>query len=271
MARSVKFVEFLIKNFPGLYDFAKLTRIPIIGKIIDLLLFNGDYLIYLPKDKVINVNRTLNGPDEFTLPSQVLISFINKTNYHWIMNFCICRTGMKCKDYPLELGCLFLGEAVLGINPKFGRRVSKNEALEHVKRCSEVGLVHVVGRNLLDKQWLGVKPGNKLLTICNCCPCCCLWRIAPVVNPKIGKRVKRMPGITVQVTNKCTGCGICTKGTCFVDAIQLIGKEAKISNECRGCGRCIDVCPQKAIELIIEGKYNVQKVITRIEKLVDVT
>ena len=48
MARSVKFVEFLIKNFPGLYDFAKLTRIPIIGKIIDLLLFNGDYLIYLP-------------------------------------------------------------------------------------------------------------------------------------------------------------------------------------------------------------------------------
>ena len=71
-----------------------------------------------------------------------------------------------------------MGEAAHGINPQLGRKVSKEEALEHLKKCREAGLVHVIGRNELDALWLGVRPGYKLLTVCNCCHCCCITRYA---------------------------------------------------------------------------------------------
>jgi MinD superfamily P-loop ATPase len=117
----------------------------------------------------------------------------------------------------------------------------------------------------------GVSNGEKLLSICNCDPCCCLWRVAPFVAPKIGSKVKMMSGIEIQVTDKCIGCGTCTKGVCFVNAIELINDRAVINKECRGCGRCIDICPQKAITLSIEDDNYVKKAIEEIERLIDVT
>jgi hypothetical protein len=77
------------------------------------------------------------------------------------MNSCICREAERCEDYPIDLGCLFLGEAALGINPQLGRRVTKEKALQHVRRCREAGLVHLIGRNKLDTMWLGVGPGDR--------------------------------------------------------------------------------------------------------------
>ncbi len=265
------YVKILKKTFPNVKFIAKLTNFPVLGKIFDKLLFDGDDIIYLLQDKVIKVDKKLGEYEENVLPSQVLEYFIKKANYHWIMNFCICRDSMQCKDYPIKLGCLFLGEATLGINPQLGRRVTKEEALEHIKRCQEAGLVHMIGRNLLDKQWLGVKPGYKLLSICNCCPCCCLWRVSSILTPKIGSKIKRMPGVEVRVTEKCVGCGTCTKGICFVDAIHMVNDRAFINGNCRGCGRCIDICPQNAIELLINDKEYIIKSIKRIDKIIDVT
>ena len=265
------FVNIVKKTFPNIKYIAKLTNFPILGKIFDKLMFDGDDIIYLLQDKVIKVDKKLGEYEEYVLPSQVLEYFIKKANYHWIMNFCICRDSMQCEDYPIKLGCLFLGEATLGINPQLGRPVTKEEALEHIKKCQEAGLVHMIGRNLLDKQWLGVKPGYKLLSICNCCPCWCLWRVSPILTPKIGSKIKKMPGVEVRVTEKCVGCGTCTKGVCFVDAIHMVNEQAFINENCRGCGRCIDVCPQNAIELLINDKEYIIKSIKRIDKLVDVT
>jgi ferredoxin len=271
VARPLWFVKLLEKTFPNVKLIAKLTHIPLIGKIFDLLLFKGDDIIYLTKDKIIEINREVDSSEEIALPSEVLRYFIEKANYHWIMNFCICRESMQCKDYPIDLGCLFLGKAVLGINPRLGRLVSKEEALEHLQKCKEAGLVHMIGRNRLDKQWLGVKPGNKLLSICNCDPCCCLWRMSPLLASKIGKKVQKMPGITVKVSEDCIGCGTCTEGVCFVDAIHLIDNHAEISEECRGCGRCVEICPQNAIELHIENKDFIKRAIEQIDSLIDVT
>ena len=265
------FVSILEKTFPNIKFIAKLTNFPILGKIFDKLMFDGDHIIYLLQDKVIKVDKKIGEYNEYVLPSQVLEYFIKKANYHWIMNFCICRESMQCKDYPINLGCLFLGEAAQGINPQLGRRVTKEEALDHIKKCQEAGLVHMIGRNLLDKQWLGVKPGNKLMSICNCCPCCCLWRVTPILAPKIRSKINKMPGVEVRVTEKCVGCGTCTKGICFVDAIHMVNDRAFINEDCRGCGRCIDVCPQNAIELSINDKEYIMKSIKTMDELVDVT
>jgi len=271
MARPLWFVNLLEKTFPNIKLIAKLTRVPIVGKFIDFLLFKGDNIFYLTQDKIISINIEVEKESDMVLPSKVLDYFINKAKYHWIMNVCICRESMQCKDYPINLGCLFLGEAVLGINPQLGRLVTKEEALDHIKKCKEAGLVHMIGRNRLDKQWLGVSPGLKLLSICNCDPCCCLWRIAPVVAPKIGSKVHKMPGVSLMVTDKCIGCGTCMQGICFVDAIHMVDNRAKISKECRGCGRCVEICPQNAIELTINDKEYVEKSIRQIDKIVDVT
>ena len=264
-------MEIIKKTFPNVPFIAKLTRIPILGKIFDMAMFEGDDIIYLTQDKVIPVNKEIQKGDDMVLPSQVLEHFIEKANYHWIMNFCICRDSMQCKDYPIKLGCMFLGEAVLDINPQLGRLVTKEEALKHLKRCQEAGLIQMLGRNKLDANWLGVKPGYKLLSICNCCPCCCLWRVAPILTKKIGQKIKKMPGVNVKVTEKCIGCGTCTQGICFVDAVHIVNDRAVISEECRSCGRCVEICPQKAIELTIDDKLFVKKSIKQIETVVDVT
>jgi hypothetical protein len=156
-----------------------MTNVPFVGRMVNYFLFNGDDIVYLPGDHLISVNQSLTDQVEDTvLPSRVVEYFINNAKYLWVMDFCICRESDNCQDYPKDLGCLFLGAAVLKINPKIGRLVSKSDALNHVLRCREAGLVHMVGRNKLDSVWLSATPSENLLTICNCCPCC-LWKIIP--------------------------------------------------------------------------------------------
>jgi ferredoxin len=245
--------------------------LPLIGGIIEKWFFDGDGLIFLPQDRVIQINQPLDLPGEMVLPSQVVEYFIEQASARWIMNTCLCRDAKQCQDYPIELGCLFLGEAADGINPKLGRPVSKEEALAHVQRCRQAGLVHLIGRNKLDTVWLGVGPGDRLLTICNCGPCCCLWHVLPYTASHIGAKIMRMPGVSVVVNDGCVGCGVCAQGLCFVNAIELVDGRAVVSEACRGCGRCVDACPEGAIGITIEHGTFVQESITRIGALVDVS
>ncbi len=268
--RSLQVTDMIKKGFPIRFLLARLTRIPVIGEIMDHLFFEGDNMVYLPSDEVVTISVSMSvHPDNMVIPSQVVEYFIEKANYHWIMNTCICRESAQCTDYPFNLGCLFLGEAAMGINPELGRKVTKEEAMEHVEKCREQGLVHLIGRNKLDAVWLNVSPGNKLLTVCNCCPCCCLWRMLPDLKSDIGSKVKKMPGVSVKVTDTCTGCGICAD-ICFVNAITIQDGKAVISEQCRGCSRCASACPQNAIEVTIKEGC-IETSINRISELVDIT
>jgi len=271
MSRPLWFVHLIKKTYPGRFLAASATRVPLIGRIVDYLLFEGDNLIYLPKDKSIKIDRSFDPTGEMVLPSQVVEHFIEQASYRWIMNTCLCREAKKCKDYPIDLGCIFLGNATIGINPKLGRQATKEEALEHLQHCREAGLVHLIGRNKLDTVWLGVGPGNKLLTICNCCPCCCLWRALPNFSSQISAKFTRMPGVSVTVSDRCVGCGTCAQDVCFVEAIRLVDHHAIIDDACRGCGRCVDVCPQEAIEISVEYSQFVEQSIARKSTLVDVS
>jgi Pyruvate/2-oxoacid:ferredoxin oxidoreductase delta subunit len=250
---------------------ARLTRAPLLGALMARWLSEGDDLIYLPRDEVIPIQVPIAGPESTVLPSQVVDHFIDQAEDHWVMNFCLCRASEKCQHYPIPLGCLFLGKATLNINPKLGRRVSREEAHEHVKKCREAGLVHLIGRNKLDTVWLGAGPRERLLTICNCCPCCCLWRIIPQVSDEFASKVHRMPGVTVRVTDRCVGCGVCARDVCFVQAIRLVNGLAEISEACRGCGRCAEVCPEHAIEVSVRDERYIGETISRIAERVDLS
>ena len=270
MARPVWFVNLIKKAFPQRFWFARLTNLPLVGELVDWGLFDGDDLFYLPTDRSLVINEPISNPGDYVLPSKIVDHFIDAASHHWVMNFCLCRDGNQCEDYSQELGCLFLGEAVLQINPQLGRLVSREEAHQHIERCREAGLVHMVGRNKLDALWLGAGPGEKLMTICNCCACCCLWKMLPEIRPQISAKVNRLPGVSVQVNEYCLGCGDCTQGICFVDAIQLVDDRAQISAICRGCGQCVEICPNEAIELTIHESETVENTIQYLSRLVEV-
>ncbi len=271
MSSPVWLVNLVKRTFPRRFTLARLTRVPVVGEFLDRWLFGGDDIVYLPKDRVVRIDQEVTGGESVVLPSSVVEHFVEKARYHWIMNTCICREASGCRDYPVDLGCLFLGKAAMGINPRLGRRVTKEEALDHVRRCREAGLFHLIGRNKLDTVWLNVRPGNRLLTICSCCPCCCLWRMIPVLSGRISSKVHRMPGVEVRVSSKCEGCGTCAKKGCFVGAIRTVEGRPVIGEECRGCGHCVEVCPHGAIELVLTETSFTEPLIERISGLVDVT
>lgn len=272
MSQPMWIVKIIKKWFSLVYPLAGATKKPVIGPLLDKAFFKSDDMVWLPRDKVISVRRPLDDPGSVVLPSQIVDHFIEKSNYLWIMKNCICRESTHCKDYATDLGCLFLGRAAMDINPKLGMPATKQEALDHIARCRDAGLIQLIGRIKLDELWLNVKPGDRLLSICNCCPCCCLWGKISLIAPNIGDHISKMPGAAVYVSDECSGCGRCADGVCFMNAITLRGERAEINADlCRGCGRCVTACQSDAIELRIEDDAYVQKVIEKITPLVDVT
>lgn len=253
------------------------AKFPPFTKLVDKLFFEGDDIQVLPRDGSIKFNslneilidKNIEVPNETVLPSQVLKDMIKKSRYHFIMNNCICRVSNDCKDYPHELGCLFLGKGSKRISNKLGREVSIKEALEYVDKCQEAGLVNIIGRNKIDSVWLNTGPKEDLLSICGCCPCCCLWKMAPYLPEDIQRSFSKMEGAKiVQDESLCIGCGKCTK-TCFVDAIKLNnGKIILDMGKCRVCGRCAEICKQNALMVKISDDA-VKRSIKRISPLVD--
>ena len=268
---SPYWMKTLIKKIYGARFFVSgLTHYRPIGWLIDRLLFKDDNVVFVPKDTVIAVNEEAGAPTGVAAPSEIVEHFIREASFIWIMDFCICRDSEKCGDYPVSHGCVFLGPAAAGINPKFGRPARVEEALDHVRRCREAGLIHMIGRNQLDTVWLNIGPPEKLMTICNCCPCCCLWQVLPYLNPDISGKISRIPGIRMEVSENCNGCGVCANGICFVGAIHVKQGSAVIDqDQCRGCGRCVSVCPGGAVDMIVENDAFVENAIKRLSKSAD--
>ena len=268
MKPSKRFVKLIEIFFPYRFQIARLSKISIVKWIYNKMIFEKSNLTYLTKDKVVEItlNKTIQPPESIVVPSKVVEYFIEESSFRFIMNFCLCREAMDCKNHPKELGCLFMGEAAKKIPLSLGKPASKKQALDHIKKCSENGLVHLIGRDRLDEIWLGLGSKIPLITVCNCCSCCCLWKMLPDLDDSLSSAVKKMPGIKIKVKNNCNGCGYCTKDVCFIDAIKIKNGVAEISNKCLACGRCVESCPNNAIELIIEDKKFVSKTIDRIKK-----
>jgi ferredoxin len=273
MARPLWLINILKKNFGLRFIGAEMTKWPVLGRVMERALFNGhqtgDALFYLPKDRVM-IGQRVDAQDNLVVPSSVVAHFIEEANHVFLMDTCICRDAAGCQDYDHDIGCIFLGEAVLDINPKLGRLVDKATAQAHVERARQAGLVHLIGRDKIDAVWMGVKPSTKLMTVCNCCPCCCLFKFLPNLAPKLQKKIERMPWVHVEVTEDCVGCGKCTEDACFIDAIHLEDGRAVIQEECRGCGNCAEVCPEGAIRVVVERDDYVENAIARLSQAVDV-
>ncbi|MGZ7068765.1 MAG: 4Fe-4S ferredoxin, partial [Methanobacterium sp.] len=152
---SIKIIKL---TFNSRFILAKTCRkFPPLANLVDKLFFEGDDIQVLPRDcsitinngssEEIEINTDIEIPENTILPSQVLKEMIKKSRYHFIMDSCICRVSNNCKNYPHEIGCLFLGRGTKRISTKLGRAVPVDEAIEHVDKCQEAGLVNIIGRN----------------------------------------------------------------------------------------------------------------------------
>ena len=235
---------------------------------------HDDAGICLPRDGVIPINKGIDKPVDIIPPVQVIDHFIDKSSHIARMNYCMCRTSNNCKDYhQTDHSCLFLGEAAKDIHSELCQSITKEAAKKHIRRSREAGLMSLVAKAKFDAMWLGVNPGYKLLTICNCCPCCCISAAIPKVGKPLQKTIGRifgkMPGVDISVTEDCIGCGKCVE-TCMFGGITLEGDIAVLNDECRACGRCAEVCPSEALQLSLDDNY-VQDSINLLSPQVDVT
>ncbi len=246
-----------------------LTKLPMMGKIGHKLLdTENSNVTYIPIDQNLEI------PETTVAPITIVEHFIRRSSHRFRMAYCPCRTANDCKDFPQDIGCIWVGPATadLDLPPEIGRHVNVDEALEHLHRARDAGLITVFGKFKPDAVAMGVGNDDKrFMTLCNCCSCCCMIKFIRKGRPEFKQMIHRIQGLTVHVdTNRCEGCGECTKA-CMFENISVINGKAYISDDCKGCGFCANACPNDAITITIDDPTFIEEAISRIAKAVEVS
>lgn len=186
---------------------------------------------------------SLDPESHAVFPFEMMEKLITKVQKIALVN-CPCRAtahliGRKRCDHPLENCIKFDDLADYLIDQGIGRKITKEKALEIMRKSEEAGLVHLV-----DNAREGIKH------TCNCCGCCC-WSVGTIRRRKIPRDVL-MATYFLRETDqeRCTGCGACVE-ICPVQVIRMEGDFPAVDQEwCIGCGVCAVPCPTGAVKLV---------------------
>ena len=252
----------LVSILPGLIEYPfmrgeKGKKQQEIAKLMDILfdelshLTQSNYNVIVeqfkggtPMDRVVPVNKEVEPYLDVVLPYEAIKGIIER-NEIISVNYCYCRNWKdnlqdQCKLESPKLNCFQFGRyAQFLIDHNFGKRISKEEAIEILKEAEDNGLVH--------KAIHLKNPEQEEDAFCNCCNCCCQFF-------QLYKRgIFPFHTLTYYLArtdeNKCTGCGICSQ-KCPIEAIELIDSFSVTNhNRCIGCGLCAHHCPEKARNL----------------------
>jgi UDP-glucose 4-epimerase len=264
MGRSKRSVDLLASTSKYKDTMFKLINIPVLGSLLKRVMdAKGTVFTYIPVYEGVELTGGT------ALPISIAEHFINEASHHVILDYCPCRKANGCKEYDINLGCTFVGEGAREISPEVGKHVNKEEALEHLHKAVEAGLVPVVGKVKIDAVFLGVKEHNRLMTICHCCPCCCLSGGVHYAPRDVRDILVRLEGVEVEVTGDCNGCGSCVEA-CIFKQMKVIDDVAVVGEECKGCGRCAMICPNNAVSITVDNPEYINQCIDRISAYVDV-
>jgi ferredoxin len=234
----------------------KAGRAPFIGKAVGPLLWNEKNLdaTYLP------VGETVEVEPGSVLPYQIIEDLVRKASHRFVLNGCLCRTASRCEDYPVEVGCVFLGDAAVQISTERGRPVDVDGALAHVRSAQELGLLPCVIHSSFDASLLGIDY-RRMLAICFCCNCCCTFRTDMRGGPQAYRqRMIRLPGLTMASVGDCGLCEKCARA-CFLGAIEVDRNGPVFAEFCKGCGRCAAACPRRNIRIRLDPAVDTEKVL----------
>jgi ferredoxin len=262
------FVKFSVKlSWPIMIAAKKFSAYPVLRWIIN------PFFAY-PYNEVtsIPIQVDVKPPDNMALPQKVVEKIIEKSSHIFILDQCICRDLLKCTNHPANIGCMALGSAIKRIHPSHGHVATKQEAISHIKKASDAGLIANVAHTWIDPIAFGLPNFNKLMFICFCDDCCCLYRThLKNRGPNLDAACKKLPGLSIEINKDlCNGCGICAE-KCFVSAMKMKNDKAFISESCKGCGRCIEACPQLALSLKMDNlDATIDQMLKRIENVADI-
>jgi ferredoxin len=159
----------------------------------------------------------------------------------WGVTDCICRKqkaliGDPC-EHPLDV-CMVLSERPGAFDhaPNV-QALSREGALDTLKRAAEAGLVHSVSNNQ-----------QGIWYVCNCCTCAC-GILRGMVDLGIANVVARSAFVNQVDEDLCVGCGTCV-GRCQFGALSLEEIAQVDAVRCVGCGVCVSSCPVGALSLV---------------------
>jgi UDP-glucose 4-epimerase len=270
--RPRSYLRLLAVTGSGLKKAFQATRLPYVGGLVERLLlplFTGKNfnVTYVPVQEQIDMGENV------VLPRQAVEELIRRSSHRVIIDRCTCRDYNKCTNHPVTMGCTLLGGGTREIDPRVGRHVSVEESLEHLDRTIEEGLIPLVGRLKIDNFIWGVRDRGRLLTICHCCPCCCVFFNSGRFMPeKAVAQLVSLQGVKIVVdTGRCAACGTCVD-TCFVGALSMLeGAVARDESLCKGCGVCVSACPEKAMRMdIADMDAAIGELVDRVTGLVDI-
>jgi Fe-S-cluster-containing hydrogenase component 2 len=195
--------------------------------------------------RYIPVGRTVPAELQAVYPFHMMKNVIEKAGAIALAH-CPCRVayrlaGKGC-EHPTEVCMKFNDMARYVIDRGFAREISKEEALEIIKKTEKAGLVHFVDN-----------AEGEIQHNCNCCGCAC-WNVGSIRRRKIPRDVL-MATYFMRATDQglCTGCGACVE-ICPVQAVKLEQDIPVVEEDwCIGCGVCATVCPSGAVQIKVRA------------------
>jgi ferredoxin len=190
----------------------------------------------------IVIDKTLDVPEEKILPVQKVEELVEKFD-DIAVGHCFCRHQQDlldnpCKQTDIRENCFTFGKSARYTSEQgFTRLITKEEALEIVKRSDEDGLVHKAYHPSFNTS-------RDETSLCICCNCCCGQGGPDTVNVNTTNFIAQVDD------DLCTGCGICVD-VCYTNTMYLNDDNIATLGErdCIGCGVCAFNCPEKAISL----------------------
>ncbi len=244
-----------------------LSKLPVFRNLLTSRVDGNDIGYFIP------INKSLGTFESRTLPVKVFEHFIEKASNIVMLEDCPCRRIHECKDHDHSLGCMHMGDDTLNlVLPEDVAHVAtKEEALERVRLAADNGLIPLLGRAMDEAVGFGVEDTGHFLSMCFCCPCCCID--IPIMKHASSSllNLSKIEGLSVNVDKElCVGCGECIEA-CVFDGMEMIDEKANVLERCVGCGRCETACPNEAISIEISDSRGVDELIKALEANVDVT
>lgn len=208
----------------------------------------------------LNLNSNLaEAAEGVVLPVDMMKALVRESEHIAVMKKCLCRSAFSCKNYPHDHACIFTNKGALSIiKSGAGRRITVEEALAHIDKGAELGLIGQALWVEIERAILGLKREVGVahwIEICFCCPCCCgTFKLNKATTDMTVKTRFRSIGWKAAVDDQaCNQCLRCVQ-KCPINAISQTDGRITINNEaCLGCGLCAANCPQDAIQLKLEG------------------
>jgi ferredoxin/predicted transcriptional regulator len=253
----------LLPPIPGLFEFTlmkgektekqkKLARLfdKLFREISDLVQSAYEPVVDFLKNvppitRVVPIEQAVIQKHDNVLPYDDVKAIINKFDTIAVST-CYCRHEKDLLDKPCHVtremeNCFSFGQtAEFIIKYHFGKKVSREEALNIMEKAREDGLVHKAFHVKQDVA-------NDEYAICNCCKCCCgTFQIYYLGGSPMQSYSSCLANVEA---SECTGCGVCEEA-CPMEAIKLVDDVAQVEKmTCIGCGVCSYQCPVTAIKL----------------------